>query len=57
MVPMAYQLIALRDETVVIYKSLAKLLLTSNCSHKSFPFSKRAKRNKSLSIRNIAISL
>ena len=47
---------SLRDETVVINKSLAKVLFTSNCSHKSFPFSREAKRNKSLSIRNIALS-
>ena len=38
---------SLRDETVVRYISLAKLLFTS---HKSFPFSKKGKRNKSLSI-------
>ena len=37
----------LRDETEVRYISLAKLLFTS---HKSFPFSKKGKRNKSLSI-------
>ena len=37
---------SLRDETVVINISLAKVLFTSNCSHKSFPFSREAKKEQ-----------
>ena len=50
---------SLRDETVVIYIyiSLAKLSFTSISSHKSFPFSKKAKRNKSLSIVRLYLSI
>ena len=42
--------ISLRDETAAIYVSLAKFSSTSPCSHRTFPFSKKAKRNKSLTI-------
>ena len=48
--PVAYQPIPLRDETAAMYESLAKFLPTSICSHRTFPFSKKAKRNKSLTI-------
>ena len=60
MVPIAYQLIdlfATRLYNEYMYTSLAKLLFTSNCSHKSFSFSKKAKRNKSLSIVRPCLSI
>ena len=48
--PVAYQPISLCDETAVMYVSLAKFLPISICSHRTFPFSKKTKRNKSLTI-------